>query len=565
MYQCPNCSGNLKFDIARQKLYCEYCETVLDPYSVEEEHSVEEKKDEYEATMFICPQCGGRILSEDTTAATFCSFCGAATILESRVCREKRPACILPFSRTKEDCKKSYAALIRRAIFAPRELTDPEHIEKFRGIYMPYWVYSFGKDGPASFTGSRSYRRGDYVYTKYYDLDCEVQASYEGMAYDASASFSDDLSQSLAPFDLRERKDFTPAFLSGFYADTADVEKRVYESDAEELMREDSYQRLKKDKVFHKYKTDKINVKNAVAPTKAEASLAMLPVWFLAYRHKDRIAYAVVNGQTGKASADIPIDPVRYLTGSGILAVLLFVMLNLFFTLTPVRLLILVILLAAICFLVTGRQVIRLAQKESGATDKGKQEAKPGRPAAPEERADLAAAMADGREKEKKSREDKEKKKLSPLAKALLFIAALQLAGPLLMKLAMVGTTVFSSMAGGSRYRVSYVIFLTVVIYLFIGVGLVRLLTQNRRSRKTPLDKETRKKKWMTQGKPLLGILCAIVIILFNPASDLFYYIGATVCMLMILWAILDIFRQHNILTTRKLPQLGKRGGDENA
>ncbi len=69
MYECPNCAGNLKFDIARQQLHCEYCGTMMDPYQVSGERDAEEKAGEYEVTVFTCPQCGGEILSEDTTAA----------------------------------------------------------------------------------------------------------------------------------------------------------------------------------------------------------------------------------------------------------------------------------------------------------------------------------------------------------------------------------------------------------------------------------------------------------------------------------------------------------------
>ena len=35
MYDCPNCGGNLRFDISLQKLHCDYCGTDLDPYSYE--------------------------------------------------------------------------------------------------------------------------------------------------------------------------------------------------------------------------------------------------------------------------------------------------------------------------------------------------------------------------------------------------------------------------------------------------------------------------------------------------------------------------------------------------
>lgn len=228
MYECPNCAGNLKFDIARQQLFCAHCETTMDPYSFQKEQDAEE----YEATIFTCPQCGGEIISDDTTAATFCSFCDGATILDSRISKERRPGYIIPFRKTREDCKKSYARMMRRAFFAPKELKDAEHVEKFRGIYMPYWVYSFEKHGPIAFTGTKSYRRGDYRITKYYRLNCEIDEAYKGLSFDASSSFSDNLSRAIAPFDLTEGKPFTPSYLSGFYADTNDVEKDVYRTDA---------------------------------------------------------------------------------------------------------------------------------------------------------------------------------------------------------------------------------------------------------------------------------------------------------------------------------------------
>lgn len=47
MYECPNCAGNLKFDIARQQLYCGYCGTRMDPYSFEKERDAEESSFEW--------------------------------------------------------------------------------------------------------------------------------------------------------------------------------------------------------------------------------------------------------------------------------------------------------------------------------------------------------------------------------------------------------------------------------------------------------------------------------------------------------------------------------------
>ena len=145
MLSCPNCGGNLKFDIPSQQLSCEHCHTLFDPYDFDGKTSdAEESKTfdgDYEVTIFTCPQCGGEILSTDNAAAGFCSFCGASTILYSRISHEKRPNYIIPFQKTKEQCKEAYARRMKHSIFAPKELRDPSYIDSFRGIYMPYWAF----------------------------------------------------------------------------------------------------------------------------------------------------------------------------------------------------------------------------------------------------------------------------------------------------------------------------------------------------------------------------------------------------------------------------------------
>ena len=119
MYECPNCGGNLRFDIPTQSLFCDYCHTQLNPYSYQKDHDAVETST-YDVNIFTCPQCGGEILSTENAATGFCSFCGASTILDSRIAREKRPDYIVPFQITKEDCKKAYGKMMRHAIFAPK-------------------------------------------------------------------------------------------------------------------------------------------------------------------------------------------------------------------------------------------------------------------------------------------------------------------------------------------------------------------------------------------------------------------------------------------------------------
>ena len=136
MYECPNCGGNLKFDIPSQMLACSFCGTKQNPYEAEKETDAVEKE-YFETTVFTCPQCAGELFSTDNEATTFCSFCGASTVLSGRIRKEKRPKYIIPFKKTKEDCKKAYATKMKYAFFAPKELKDEKYIDGFRGIYMP--------------------------------------------------------------------------------------------------------------------------------------------------------------------------------------------------------------------------------------------------------------------------------------------------------------------------------------------------------------------------------------------------------------------------------------------
>lgn len=558
MYECPNCGGNLKFDIASQQLACGYCNTRMDPYSYQKEKDAEESA-EYDVTVFTCPQCGAGLLSEDTTAATFCCFCGAATILDSRVGRERRPVHIIPFSRTKEDCKASYKAMMRRAIFAPKELKDEQFIEKFRGIYMPYWVYSFEKKGNVAFKGSVERQQGDYLITEHYKITSVVDSAYDGIAYDAAAAFSDDLSGAIAPFDMRRKQPFTPSFLSGFYADVGDVDQSVYQSDAQELMVSDGVNRMAEDftcKQYHvKSGKNVSSIKNALRPDRTSAESAMLPVWFLSYRRGDRVAYAVVNGQTGKAAADLPVDRRKYVLGSLLLAVPIFLLLNLKFTITPVITLLLAAALAFVCAGISVSQILRIRKKEMRENDKGFMAAQ----RAGDDKRDVAAqrandkmgnsAHADGKGTRSSGGTDTGKRAQKAVTNTLVSrILIVVIATAAFQTIASLMGVMLSADRAGSR-AIAYVIF----VILLVGGIAVWFGKSLKGHMKSLLP---------TLLKPAAAILLALAVLIWRPVSDLYYYGGAIASMGAVIWTLMDIIGRYNVLTTRKLPQFNKRGGD---
>ena len=397
MYECPNCGQNLKFDIARQQMHCDYCDTVMDPYAITEKHTAREVVDPaytgeavegenveagkkpvetMQVHIYTCPQCGGEIVGDVNEAMVFCSFCGASTPLNERMTNIRRPEIIIPFQKTKEDCAKEYKRLLNKALFAPKELKDPKNISGFRAIYMPYWVYDFTRNAAITYAGKHCYHRGNYDYTDHYKITTNISMQYNGVNYDASSSFSDNLSQAISPYEAKAAKPFTTAFMSGFYADTMDVEPSVYEREAKDIVCEHAAEMVIQKQKARDYTIERDSVKRALDPKTHKSVLAMFPVWFMSYKTtdkkgKERVLYSVINGQTGKAAADIPVDIRKYLIGSLILAIPLFILFNMVLQFRPITLVVIAAIICIACMVSLWSQSSKIAAKEMGSDDAG--------------------------------------------------------------------------------------------------------------------------------------------------------------------------------------------------
>lgn len=543
MYECPNCGGNLKFDIPTQQLACAYCGTHLDPYAIKKETDAA-SQDYFETTVFTCPQCAGEIISMDNEAASFCSFCGASTILSSRISNEKRPGFIIPFKKTKEDCRQAYAKKMRSAFFVPKELRNPEYIDGFRGIYMPYWTYQLTQKDRVILKGEKSYRRGDYVITDHYDLSGDLDAYYLGYSYDASSSFYDNISEALAPYDAKELVNFTPAYLSGFYADTADIDEEVYREDAVGLAINSSFDRIRKEKAFSGYSLNLPksgnDLLNKLGTACRSADNTMYPVWFLSYRNKDRIAYATVNGQTGKVVADMPISPIRYLLASLAAALPIYVLLNLFFTLRPPVLMGIACVLALVSGILYIMEMNAIGRRANYEDDRAVEimRRKKQRQASDQDGAAAAETQTgenqNGTAKKKSSPQKKNRFGSPFLGFIIIFAVCL---GQMILSLA--------------KLFLWPAIFIAMAACLIVGI---------------------RRYKKVEDVKGLFGlvfaaaaVMASVLISLFHPVSDIPYYAGAILTLLADAFIFVDIIRNYNKLAMRRLPQFDRQGGDDRA
>lgn len=548
MFQCPNCGGHVVFEPTLQKMKCEFCDSLFDPEpgdipeegkKSEAKVEVTEANDQYEANVYTCPQCGGEIISDADTAVTFCSYCGSSTVLEGRLTKIRKPDYVIPFVKTKEEARDAYVRTIRRSLFAPSSVKKDTVVERFRGIYMPYWVYDFHTDGRTVIQGVHDHRRGNYIYHDHYDVKSDLHADYEGVAFDASSSFSDSLSSAIAPYDTKEKKPFDEGYLAGFYADTSDIPEFVYQNQAREMVRADLANRLMATGNYAPYGVSAMSAARMVGPDTEDSKMGYFPVWFLANRTKDRISYAVVNGQTGRVAADIPISFAKYFVGSLVIALPVFFFLMTLFTITPHRAVVFTMLLGIAAMIINAIQKSQVYRRENYLDDAGMQELN---------------RQQDAKNRGKDPMSDKERRRqakngvkssvsdslsaLGVIGYIVVAVIVYFLAGGFAVFLALAGLNAITHSAGLGKSQ--------------------RVVHKDEPKGKVPFGQV-----FAALLKPLIGILIGACVLIINPVSDLYYYGAILAAMAFVLWSFAEMVGLHNRLATRPLPQFGKRGGKD--
>ena len=335
MYSCPGCGSQMLFDIPGQQLKCGRCDRTL---SVDEadEREARQAGSNFAVDVLTCPTCGAEIRAINTAAASFCSYCGSSVMLEKQEGAEfVPPEALIPFQITREQCFEKFRGMLKKSFCSDHRLKQHISADSFRGIYVPYHSYEGFVEGSATVEGSET--KGDTTY--YYKTQIHLNHHYTGILHDASREMPDSISEAISiSKDARDLvRPFSPAYLSGFYADVSDTDPDYYIPYARsETIRkglEDTLPALDNDSCH--YSTGQTE-KALMPKTQAEyTGDIMLPVWFMSMKSGKRVLYAVQNAVTGEMWADIPMDISRFAMVTLAIAAVLFFVFNSFLTLRP--------------------------------------------------------------------------------------------------------------------------------------------------------------------------------------------------------------------------------------
>ncbi len=523
MRSCPNCAGGLKFDIASQGLKCPNCSSMFKIGEVPETKTAQ-GTDSMGGMVFTCPQCGGEVFSTSETATSFCSFCGASVQLAGRLFEGTMPHSIIPFKITKEACIQKFKAKAKSFFFTPKEfLMDGGKVE-FRGIYIPFWDYTVHQEATIHRVYSDEHRSGDYRIIKKYNFDWDLNTDIAPIQHDASTSLDDEIGLAISPFHMKESKDFDSAYMEGFYGDVADTNWKDYEEFALNEAVGITEQAID---------TKVSGVRSDYGPTGntefngrvSKCGLSMFPTWFMSYRMGNRIAYGVVNGQTGTVHADLPVSIGKFLGTTAGLTILLFFVMGLFFTPTPqmdVAFASAMTIISSLLFSNMSKNV--LSRDESMV---------------------LAAKGKSSEENAGKKNGGSKKKRVSD-------------------QFSMGSVGGLMAILCGSAFLFFMVGFLFAMEVLGLVLSLKAMKDYMQRS-----GELSEANGGSIFPSPILAFLSAVLtvaVVVLNPVSDLWYYSITTMALVAAAWSLLSMISLRNMLSTRRLPQFDThKGGDHRA
>lgn len=325
-YKCPNCGGGLKYS-PDEGFKCEYClskftQEQLDAASPPEEAAAAQsgaaqtdssqtsaQTQPGDAVIYSCPSCGAQVITDATTAATSCHYCHNPIVLSGRLSGEYKPDTVIPFVLTKEQAAEQFRKHCDGKTFLPKDFYSEEQIQHLYGVYYPYWVVSSDVSGRYTARGEveKVTRVGDdrHIDITVYNVERAGDASLRDITGSALKSDDAELLKYILPFELAKGVDFSMTYLSGFRAEMRNLEQKDVQSQVEQTKRELTQQLLKQGlKGYSSLTSEK-----TVVSTKSEQwKYALLPVWIVTYKYRDKMYMYGINGQTGKSFGELPVD-----------------------------------------------------------------------------------------------------------------------------------------------------------------------------------------------------------------------------------------------------------------
>lgn len=328
--KCYSCGGSLKYVPGINKLKCEYCGCEIDI----EDSSVEIKEldfDEYlknnigsieSHTIHTveCQNCGAHLTLAENVVSDKCPFCGSVFVVTNTISETQiKPGSLLPFNIDKKKAFEGFKKWIKDLWFAPNDLSKKmTDIKELSGIYVPYWTYDAdthsiyqGKRGDdyyvtetyTEMVNGRSVTRTRSVrHTRWRSVSGQLDKFFDDVLVVASKSVTTKYVNELEPWDLKNLVPYDEKYLSGFRAETYQVDLKDGFGVAKSRM-ESSIESSIKSQIGGDHQ---IIFSKSTEYSNITFKHILLPIYISAYKYKNKVYQILVNARTGEVQGDRP-------------------------------------------------------------------------------------------------------------------------------------------------------------------------------------------------------------------------------------------------------------------
>jgi len=332
---CKGCSGKLRFAPGTNHLKCPYCgmenEIEVSTEVFEEldfEKFVKEFEDQsasVEVATIKCQGCGAQTTFNPNVVSDSCPCCGAPLVVKDATTSHViRPKAILPFAIDQDKAFTEFGNWIKKLWFAPNKLKRYARQEgKLAGLYIPYWTYD--SDTATDYTGERgddyqttetysTFENGKPVsktrtvtHTRWSSASGHIDKIFDDVLVVASKSLPKEYVEKLEPWDLQNLVSFNASYLSGFRAESYQVDLREGLDDAKNKMNNAINEAVCRDIGGDHQRVHSMNTtwKNITFKH------LLMPIWISAYSFNNKTYRFLINGRTGEVQGERPYSWIK--------------------------------------------------------------------------------------------------------------------------------------------------------------------------------------------------------------------------------------------------------------
>ena len=325
-YKCPSCGAPISFNPKTGGFKCDFCfssytEEELTKYmedikakkdNADEGSSASESAGDGGVKQYTCNNCGAEVVVGDTSSTAFCYYCHSPVVLSDRLKGDFRPDKITPFKLDKKEALKHFADWVKGKKYVPSDFTSNSTKEKMTGIYLPHWQADVIADVDYHATGLKisTWQTGNMEYTKTdkYKIDRTGKIELDKFQELAFTKIDKPLINAISPYDLEEQKDFSQGYLAGFSSEQYDIKKEEIEPVIKERAGDYTKNLIHNSADYAGHIEDE---HDNTSYTVQNYAYVLLPSWVLTYLYKGKTYVFAVNGQTGKATGELPVNKFK--------------------------------------------------------------------------------------------------------------------------------------------------------------------------------------------------------------------------------------------------------------